>query len=219
VEPGRAFPRRLQNPAQLRRPCLALCRQPVAVAVCVEAGLEVVGAAAESLQRFDRRRDGVRREGRLLDQSNGATASASQPAPRATADVDGNRLAGRELIVASVLFQQGFQGLHVARQPADDLLLVQLRSGRHLHHAIQADFSITGPAEQRDRFLHHVVAPQEKAPELRAAGLDLPGQDQFLLSRQERELAHLTQVQVEGIVWRTLRWACRTGLLPRRRRS
>ena len=125
---------------------------PSVLRCAIHAGLEFVGAAAKSLQPSDRRLDGFGFESQLFDQSNGLTATTSQPAPRLTSHVDGKQFGGRDSVVAPVPFQQGFKGLQVVSQPAEDLRPVQLVGRRHLHRAIKADFSIMNSAEQRNRF-------------------------------------------------------------------
>ena len=146
----------------------------------VDAGLELVDAAAELLERLDHRLDPLRPQAEFLDQAHGPAAAAAQPPPRGPALGRRPRLArGHAGSRGWFRFKQRLQGPQIDGQAAEDLVLLQLVGHRDLHGAVEGQFALVDPPQDLDGRLHHVVARQHLAAELAAGHLDLPGQGHF----------------------------------------
>ena len=161
---------------------------------------ELVDPAAELLERLDHRLDPLRAQTEFLDQPDGAAAAASQPPPRRPALGRVARLAGGDVVVAPVPLQQRLQRAQIVRQPAENLVLLELIGHRDLHGAVERQLAVVHAPQHLDRRLHHVVALQHLVAEPGAGDLDLLGQRDFLLPGQQRNLAHLRQVHAHRIV-------------------
>ncbi len=83
---------------------------------------------------------------------------------------------------------------------AEDLVLFEPIGHGHLHGPVEGKLAVVDPAEHPHRLLHHVVAFEQLAAELRPGDLDLLGQGDFLLPREQRDFAHLRQVHPHRVV-------------------
>ena len=179
---------------------LAALAAGVVGVVLADALAEFVDPAAELLQGLDHRLDPLGAQAEFLDQPDRAAAAASQPAPRRPALGRRARLAGGDVVVAPVPLQQRFQRVQIVRQPAENLVLLELVGHRDLHGAVEGQLAVVDPPQHLHRRLHHVVAFQDLVAEPRAGHLDLLGQGDFLLPGQQRNLAHLRQIHANRIV-------------------
>ncbi len=74
------------------------------------------------------------------------------------------------------------------------------RSGSGLDRTIERHRSIVDLLEQLHRIAGTIVTLEHLAPERHAGDLDLPGQRDLILARQQRDLAHLRQVHADRII-------------------
>ena len=86
------------------------------------------------------------------------------------------------------------------RQPAEDLVLLQPIGDRHLDGAVERQLALVDALQDLYRDPHHIVAGQQLAAEAGPRDLDLLGQRDFLLAREQWDFAHLRQVHAHRIV-------------------
>jgi len=92
------------------------------------------------------------------------------------------------------------EGPQVEGHPFGDGFLGEVFGRRDLHRAVEGQIALEDLGEDVGGLLEAVVALQDAPAEVHPRHLDLLGQVDLLLARQQGDLAHLGQVHPDGIV-------------------
>ena len=84
----------------------------------------------------------------------------------------------------------------------DQLLPLALLGERDLQRVVEPALAVADGPQRDDCRLENVIRGQHRVPEAPAGPFDPPGKPQFLLPAEQRYLAHLHQVDADGIVAR-----------------
>ena len=185
-EPGLALVGRAARPCGWRRSC----------------ALQLVDAAAELFERLDL--DSIRcvRRPEFLDQPHGPQAATAQAAPGVAALGH----AGSDLLEWPAGSRAGCASSRISsvRRLCGKRPRICSFSSRSVTETCtvrsKGNSPVIDPPQHLDGVLNDVVAFQQLAAEPGPRDLDLLGQGDFLLPREQRDLAHLRQIHAHRVV-------------------
>ena len=104
------------------------------------------------------------------------------------------------LSVHEVLFAEHVDRPQIERHAAEDLSLLQTFGHRDFDRAVERHLADADLLENVDRRHERKVGIQQRPAKAAARDLDLLGQRNFLMPREQRDLAHLRQVHADRVI-------------------
>jgi len=142
----------------------------------------------------------LRAKPHLLDQADRPGTPLDQPAPRFAPDLAPLAPIDGRGEVPLVEHQKVLERVQVGRELPQEPPLLPDVDHRDLDGPIQAELPVANALQQPDRGVEHVVGGQDAVAEAASRPLDPLGRGDLLLARQERDFAHLHQVDPHGIL-------------------
>ena len=161
---------------------------------------DLVHPLTELLQLLHQRLHAPRPQAHLLHQLEALAAPAEEGLARLQPLLPAGRLANQLREIPLVGGQQMRQRREIVRHAGQNLLFGQPFRERHLDRAVKRQVAAMHARQGLHGHLHGVVAAEHGAAETLARDLDLLGQRDLLVPREQRDLRHLRQVHADRVV-------------------
>jgi hypothetical protein len=165
-----------------------------------ELRLQPIHPLGDVFELVHQRLHAPRPQAQLLHQSQHLSPPPNKPSPGLHLRLAVDAPIRQHGIIPSLSPHERPQRRQVLRHPRRHLRLREPLGERHLDRPVERQLAALHALQDRHRVLQREERPQDVPPEPLAGQLDLLGQRDFLVPRQQRNPAHLRQVHADRVV-------------------